>query len=96
MDGSRRTVHGARLDAELLAEIYLAMTGGQTRMELTPAAVRVRAVRRAERSALRVVRATQDELRRHEERLDEIDRAVGGTCLWRELERDREEPPRDG
>ena len=36
VDSSRRTVHGARLDAELLAEVYLAMTGGQTSMDLVP------------------------------------------------------------
>ena len=95
VDGSRRTAHGARLDAELLAEVYLAMTGGQTRMDLMPAAARVRSVRREERPPLRVVRATQDELRRHEERLDELDRAVGGTCLWREVERGGEESGQD-
>ena len=96
VDSSRRAVHGARLDAELLAEVYLAMTGGQTRMELIPAAARVQSVRREERPPLRVVRATQDELRRHEERLDELDRAVGGTCLWRKVERGVEEPGPDG
>ena len=83
VDHSRRTVHGARLDAELLAEVYLAMTGGQTRMDLAPAAVRGRRVRREARPALRVVRATGEELRRHEARLDQLDRAAGGTCIWR-------------
>lgn len=87
VDGSRRTIHGARLDAELLAEVYLAMTGGQTRMDLAPVAARVQRSRRDERSALRIVRATEEELRRHESCLDGLDRAVGGTCRWRELER---------
>ena len=87
MDGSRRTVHGARLDAELLAEVYLAMTGGQTRMDLAPATERVHRTRREERPALRVVRATDEELVRHEARLDELDRMAGGPCLWREVER---------
>ena len=83
VDASRRTVHGARLDAELLTEVYLAMTGGQTRMDLAPASVRDRRVRSETRPALRVVRATDEELRWHEARLDRLDRAAGGTCVWR-------------
>ena len=88
VDGSRRTVHGARLDAELLAEVYLAMTGGQTRMDLAPAAARVGRARREKGPALRVVRATAEELARHEARLDQLDRAVGGACVWRLREAD--------
>ena len=84
VDHSRRTVHGARLDAELLAEVYLAMTGGQTRMDLAPAAVRMRRVEREGRPALRVVRASAEELARHEARLDQLDRAAGGICVWRQ------------
>ncbi len=87
VDGSRRTVHGARLDAELLAEVYLVMTGGQTRMDLAPVTARGSRVRSKARPALRVVRATPEELARHEARLDQLDRAVGGACAWR-----REEP----
>ena len=87
VDGSRRTVHGARLDAELLTEVYLAMTGGQTRMDLAPAAARGGRVRREARPALPVVRATAEELARHEARLDQLDRAAGGACVWR-----REDP----
>ena len=88
VDGSRRTVHGARLDAELLAEVYLAMTGGQTRMDLAPAAVRVGRAPRERGPALRVVRATAEELARHEARLDQLDRAAGGACVWRLREMD--------
>ena len=83
VDGSRRTVHGARLDAELLAEVYLAMTGGQTRMDLVLAAAHAGPVRRGERPSLPVVRATEEELARHEARLDQLDRASGGACVWR-------------
>ena len=86
VDASRRTVHGARLDAELLAEVYLAMTGGQTRMDLAPASVHGRRVRHEARSALRVVRATDEEVLRHEARLDQLDRAMGGTCMWRQAD----------
>ena len=91
VDASRRTVHGARLDAELLAEVYLAMTGGQTRMDLTPASVRDRRVRSEERPALRVVRATDEEVRRHEARLDRLDRAAGTPCVWRRADGDEVE-----
>ena len=86
VDGAHRTVHGARLDAQLLTEVYLAMTGGQTSMELTPATVRARQVRQEEQPSLRVIRATPDELRRHEARLDGLDRAVAGSCVWRQVE----------
>ena len=86
VDDSHRTVHGARLDAELLAEVYLAMTGGQTRMDLTPAAARGRRVQREARPALRVVRATDEERSRHEARLDQLDRAAGGACVWRQAD----------
>ena len=86
VDHSRRTVHGARLDAELLAEVYLAMTGGQTRMDLAPAVVRRRRVERQAGPALRVVRASAEELARHEARLDQLDRAAGGMCVWRQAE----------
>ena len=89
VDDSRRTVHGARLDAELLAEVYLAMTGGQTSMELTRrsgAEARTGPLRQGERPPLPVVRASDEELRRHEARLDALDRTAGGTSVWREIE----------
>ena len=77
-------MHGARLDAELLAEVYLAVTGGQTRMDLAPAAAaRAGRARRGQGPALRVVRATAEEAARHEARLDQLDRAAGGPCVWR-------------
>ena len=88
VDGSRRTVHGARLDAELLAEVYLAMTGGQTRMDLAPEPVGGGRSRREARPELRVVRATAEELARHEARLDQLDRAAGGACVWRREDAD--------
>ena len=86
VNASHRTVHGARLDAQLLAEVYLAMTGGQTSMELTPGTVRAHRVRQEERPSLRVIRATAEELRRHEARLDRLDRAAAGPCVWRQEE----------
>ncbi len=94
VDNSNRELHGALLDAEILAEVYLAMTGGQGDLglaaeELTP----VRAldqqmeIRRldGDRPRLRVIRADDAERAAHEARLDAI-QATAGRCLWRTLE----------
>ncbi|HHH36429.1 MAG TPA: DNA polymerase III subunit epsilon [Gammaproteobacteria bacterium] len=91
IDNSQRTLHGALLDAEILADLYLAMTGGQgaLRLETGPgedgegAAV----IRRlpADRPRLRVIRTTAEEMASHEARLDAIAEASGGECLWRRL-----------
>lgn len=95
VDASQRTLHGALLDAELLAEVYLAMTGGQMNMELAalhPAggATAARGGEDGPRTApwpeLRVVNATEDELRRHEAKLEELERASGAPPVWRQWE----------
>ncbi len=90
VDNSRRELHGALLDAEILADVYLAMTGGQTALSLggaaaTPGAVVEEAVRRLDsnRRALRVIRATDEELAAHDQCLDAIEKASGGNCLFR-------------
>jgi len=93
VDNSRRELHGALLDAQLLAEVYLAMTGGQGALALGESAVvqraqegqAVRALVRLE-TPLCVVRASEDEWRAHEDFLDVIAKASGGRCLWRLLE----------
>jgi DNA polymerase-3 subunit epsilon len=93
VDNSRRELHGALLDAQLLAEVYLAMTGGQGALALGESAVPQRALEgqparvlvRIE-TPLAVVRATEDEWRAHEALLDVIAKASGGRCLWRTLE----------
>jgi len=90
VDNSHRDLHGALLDAEILADVYLAMTGGQTALVLEgvsepgPGEGVDRGIRRlaAERSVLRVVRASGEELQAHESRLGAIDKASGGKCLW--------------
>ncbi|HSO06039.1 MAG TPA: DNA polymerase III subunit epsilon [Pelomicrobium sp.] len=85
VDNARRSLHGALLDAELLAEVYLAMTRGQDSLMIDladtagPAGV---AAPLAERLALPVVRAVADELAAHEAQLKAIDKASGGRCLW--------------
>jgi DNA polymerase-3 subunit epsilon len=90
VDNSRRDLHGALLDAQLLSEVYLAMTGGQGALTLEadeagavaggPAAARV------ERGSLRiaVIRATPAELEAHERALDAVASAAGGRVLFRD------------
>ncbi|WP_142809119.1 DNA polymerase III subunit epsilon [Tepidiphilus olei] len=89
IDHRHRTLHGALLDAELLAEVYLAMTRGQETLMLdaTPAARAQRGALRdgTPRPALRVLRPSEEELIAHEAVLVEIDQASGGKTLWRTL-----------
>jgi DNA polymerase-3 subunit epsilon len=88
VDNSQRDLHGALLDADLLLEVYLAMTGGQGALTLDEAddttAARV-ATRRAKRprGTLVVLRASHDELEAHEQRLLALDRSSGGRTVWR-------------
>ena len=87
IDNSHRTLHGALLDAEILADVYLLMTGGQTKLKLASSSgndADSTAVRRVKRGAnkLKVIKATADEITQHEARLDIVEKA-GGKCLWR-------------
>jgi len=97
VDNSNRTLHGALLDAEILADVYLAMTGGQTTLfqesgEGTLSTNRQvsgqRAIRRldANRPPLAIVKASDEELVEHDRMLAEIDKKSGGQCLWRRIE----------
>jgi DNA polymerase-3 subunit epsilon len=88
IDNTHRDLHGALLDAQILADVYLAMTGGQVSLHLggehqvgtglTREAVRHLSV---PRGRLRVVRANAEELSAHEARLAAIHKASGG-CVW--------------
>lgn len=89
IDNSKRTLHGALLDAEILAEVYLAMTGGQTSLTFSMEGERQQqsggdSIQRIARpaSGLRVIAATTDEVAAHESRLDLVMKK-GGSCLWR-------------
>jgi len=89
IDNSHREKHGALLDAEILADVYLAMTGGQATLSLDnrtdAGAGRDRYPGRrpvARVAPLRVVSATAAELDLHASRLAAIDKASGGRCLW--------------
>lgn len=89
IDNSQRELHGALLDAEILADVYLAMTGGQVSLSLDAAtdargdvAAAVRPLA-GDRPALKVIRASREELESHEARLDAIDRQCGQAAVWR-------------
>lgn len=84
IDNSRRTMHGALLDAQLLAEVYLAMTRGQESLIIddhATGAFEVIPYSRAH-TALSVALASATELALHQEYLDELGKASGGICLW--------------
>jgi len=88
VDNSHRDLHGALLDADLLLEVYLAMTGGQGALTLdeagTPSEVRTSSKKaRRPKGTLVVVRATEQERQAHELRLAALDKASGGKTLWR-------------
>jgi len=89
VDNSNRDLHGALLDARILADVYLAMTGGQGALTLHAEADSGRgsanAASRRRRSAVEIpiVRATPEELEAHERALDAVERASQGTCLFR-------------
>ncbi|MGL4447110.1 MAG: DNA polymerase III subunit epsilon [Shewanella sp.] len=85
IDNSRRQYHGALLDAEILADVYLTMTGGQTKFNLTneEAGQEAGGIQRFAPHSLnlKVISASADEIVQHEQRLDLV--AKSGKCLWR-------------
>lgn len=85
IDNSARTLHGARLDAHLLAEVYLAMTAGQISLELALDAARQveAAAPRAVVAVRHVLRADADERAAHAAWLDRLDHDCGGGSVWR-------------
>ncbi|MGF1615689.1 MAG: DNA polymerase III subunit epsilon [Gammaproteobacteria bacterium] len=90
VDTSQRVRHGALLDAEILAELYLTMTGGQVSLELTPLNAELRSGHNVpavppNAPPRRVIRATDAELAAHRERLHAIDQASDGRCVWRRI-----------
>ncbi|NMG31175.1 DNA polymerase III subunit epsilon [Aromatoleum evansii] len=87
IDNAARTLHGALLDAELLAEVYLAMTRGQESLMMLlddePAMGGLDASGSPiERPPLRVLRPTADELAEHDKVLQDISKANKGACMW--------------
>lgn len=86
IDNAARTLHGALLDARLLAEVYVCMTRGQESlvMEMDAPAAAAAAVEAGLGSLnLVILQASADELAEHARQLQEIDKASGGRCLWK-------------
>ena len=88
VNNSHRDLHGALLDAEILADVFLMMTGGQDSLleDLAPekqTANNEQAIKRlaANRTALKVIACTEQELQEHQQRLNSITKA-SGQCLW--------------
>ena len=87
IDNSARTFHGALLDTELLAEVYVAMTRGQDSLAIgldagNATSVSGVMVALARPANLKVVRANAEELRQHAEHVEHIDKASGGKAVW--------------
>ena len=87
IDNSARTFHGALLDTELLAEVYVAMTRGQDSLAIgldagNATSVSGVMVALARPANLKVVRANAEELRQHAEHVERIGKASGGKAVW--------------
>ncbi len=100
VDNSRRDLHGALLDAEILARVYLAMTSGQLALGLDQASTSLDAMVResgtadrawmaSQRPGLRVIEPAPNEQTRHQQFLDLLDAKSGTACLWRQLDGSR-------
>jgi DNA polymerase-3 subunit epsilon len=96
VDNRHRDLHGGLLDAQLLADVYIAMTSGQVGLDFAFDAA-------AENSAVNalgdivisrrpiVLHATEEELAMHAKRLDGLDKAAGGQSIWRKLDAEQTE-----
>ena len=98
VDNSGRELHGALLDSEILADVYLAMTGGQTNLSLAGNASDGTgstdgSINRASgacrlssgRKPSKIVFATKQDLAEHADRLDAIAKSAGAPALWSQL-----------
>lgn len=92
VDNSQRDLHGALLDAEILADVYLALTGGQVDLGLEPAARKIHTsmlrdvAKQGGDRRLKVIRANEEELALHRQKLDEIDKQSKGGVIWNSVE----------
>jgi DNA polymerase-3 subunit epsilon len=91
ISNAHRTLHGALLDSELLADVWVAMTRGQDALLMDfedDNGMDANGVRleRFDASVLKVLAASEEELQQHGEYLAELDKAAGKPCLWRAIE----------
>ena len=91
ISNAHRTLHGALLDAELLAEVYLAMSRGQDSLTIDlhmDSADGEGNAQAAVIADIMVLAPSADELAEHEVVLKNLDKAAKGSCLWRQLDAD--------
>jgi DNA polymerase-3 subunit epsilon len=88
VDNSNRTLHGALLDAELLADVYMAMTRGQESlaMDIGLQSDEVTETTFSRQQPLLVISASDEERETHEQYLAGLDKAADGACVWKQLE----------
>lgn len=93
IDNSQRQLHGALLDAEILAEVYLTMTSGQSSFfsakeesEQTVNSLDVKRVLDPNRAPLKVLHASTEEVSAHQQWLNKINEKSDGACVWLRLE----------
>ena len=92
VDNAHRTLHGALLDAEILADVYLAMTSGQSSLSLKEDSAEGAIGNLKQRSLdpdrqrILVLSANADELLHHQERLKDIEKQSSDGCLWLQME----------
>jgi len=91
VDNSQRELHGALKDAEILADVYLLMTGGQSSLGLgyeenNETRLNYQTIKlSSKRGALRVIQASAAELEQHRQVLEKISKASGAEALWEKL-----------
>lgn len=88
IDNSHRELHGALLDAEILADVYLSMTGGQTSMLVEEDgfndgtdAGRIRRLSK-DRTKLKIIHSDESELEAHRKYIEFLEKESGGQCVW--------------
>ncbi|MFW5450586.1 MAG: DNA polymerase III subunit epsilon [Methylophagaceae bacterium] len=90
VNNSNRELHGALLDSEILADVYLAMTGGQVSLSLAhedspstrDGSIEAVRVKQKSRGPLRVIKTSDEELAAHDAKLQKLDKASNGQCVW--------------
>ena len=86
INNSKRILHGALLDAELLAEVYLAMTRGQESLAIEISSPQPNININHHDMKLISYLANDEELKLHTQQLEAIDRESNGACLWKHIE----------
>lgn len=95
VDNSRRKFHGALMDAEILADVYLYMTGGQKSLEVEAPVVAKAAIEQTDPSSMELtdklwllpeIAVSDEEWQRHQQRLQAIDKSSNGQCLFLKIE----------